>query len=191
MEQRIRAILDPATRRRSAHGLAAIAAIVVAAPLLAALNGVVPRPRTIEPDLLGDSVASPYSERVNPPAPRLVIEASGPDAALITLLNEAASRPPRGSIDFVPERARWALTQVRDGKLVEPMIDALDDSDWRIRAYAAWTLGHSGDRRATGPLTMLLDDSIWRVRAMAAHALANLGDPAADRAMTSRIDDPA
>jgi len=191
MEQRIRAILDPATRRRSTHGLMAIAVIVVAAPLLAALNGVVPRPHAIEPDLLGDAVASPYSERIDPPAPRLAVEARGPDAALVALLNEVASRPPRGSIDFVPERARWALTQVRDGKLVEPMIDALADSDWRIRAYAAWTLGHSGDRRATSPLTMLLDDSIWRVRAMAAHALANLGDPAAERAMTRHLDDAA
>lgn len=191
MEQRIRAILDPATRRRSAHGLLAIAAIVVAAPLLAALNGVVPRPRGIEPDLLGDDVASPYSERVEPPAPRRVVDASGPDAALIALLNDAAARPPRTSIDFVPERARWALVHVRDGKLVEPMIDALADSDWRIRAYAAWTLGHSVDRRATGPLTMLLDDSIWRVRAMAANALANLADPSADRALLRRIDDPA
>jgi len=191
MEQRIRAILDPATRRRSAHGLAAIAALAAAAPLLAALNGVVPRPDGIEPDLLGDAFASPYSERVDPPAPRRFVDASGPDAVLIALLNEAASRPPRGSIDFVPERARWALTQVRDGRLVEPMIGALADSDWRIRAYAAWTLGHSGDRRATEPLIALLDAEIWRVRAMAANALANLADPAAERAMLHRIDDPA
>lgn len=191
LEQRIRAILDPATRRCSAHGVVAIAAIIIAAPLLAALNGAVPRPRTIEPDLLGDAVASPYSERVDPPASTRVIDASGPDAALIALLNTAASRAPRGSIDFVPERARWALTQVRNGELVEPLIESLTHPDWRIRAYAAWALGHSGDRRATAPLTMLLDNPVWRVRAMAAHALANLGDPAAERAMQNRIDDPA
>lgn len=191
IEVRIRSILDPRTRRRSAHGAATMLAIVLAAPLLAALHGSVPRPHSIEPDLLGDAIASPYSERIEPPAPAVAVDANGPDAALIALLQQAAARPPRGSIDFVPERARWALTRIRHGRLVEPLLASLTDSDWRVRAYAAWALGQSGDARAIAALLPLLDESNWRVRAMAAHALANLADPASERAMLSHLDDPA
>src|SRR6185436_1140615 len=78
IERRIRAILDPNTRRRSAHALAALACVVAAAPLLAALNGVFPRPRASEPDLLGNWTASPYSERVEPPAPLTHVDPIGP-----------------------------------------------------------------------------------------------------------------
>jgi hypothetical protein len=190
IERRIRAILDPKTRRRSAHALAALACVVAAAPLLAALNDVFPRPHAIEPDLLGNWTASPYSERVEPPAPLIHVDATGPDAALIALLSQAAVRPPRHDIDFVPERSRWALTRVRNGELVPPLIESLRDDDWRIRAYAAWALGHS-DSRATLPLTALLDESNWRVRAMAAHSLANLGDSAAEQAMLAHLGDDA
>ncbi|HJQ40054.1 MAG TPA: M56 family metallopeptidase [Thermoanaerobaculia bacterium] len=190
IERRIRAILDPTTRRRSAHALAALACVVAAAPLLAALGDAFPRPRAIEPDLLGNWTASPYSERVEPPAPLTYVDPAGPDAALIALLDDSAARPPRHDIDFVPERSRWALTQVRNGELVPSLLELLQDNDWRIRAYAAWALGHA-DSRATLPLTALLDESNWRVRAMAAHALANLGDRAAEQAMLDHLGDDA
>lgn len=193
LEQRIRAILDPATRRRAprATAPAILLATLAAAPLLAALSGAVPRPRSMEPDLLGDWIASPFSERVEPVAPLSNVAASGPDAALIALLTDAASRPQRTEIDFVPERARWALTRIRDGELVVPLIDSLNDHDWRVRTYAAWALGWSGDRRATASIMRLLDEPVWRVRAMAAHALAQLADPSASEAMLALIDDPA
>jgi HEAT repeat protein len=165
--------------------------ILLATPLLAALKGAIPRPLAIEPDLLGDAIASPFSERIEPAATARAVDAKGPDAALIALLTEAADRPQRESIDFVPERARWALAQVRNGELVEPLIESLRDSDWRVRAYAAWALGYSGDARATAPLTALLDEPIWRVRAMGATALANLGDRDAESILLAHIDDPA
>jgi hypothetical protein len=192
--QRIRAILDPATRRRAprATALAIILATLAAATLLAALSAAaVPRPRSMEPDLLGDWIASPFSERVVPAAPLRNVTASGPDAALIALLTDAASKPQRTEIDFVPERARWALNRIRDGELVAPLIEALNDHDWRVRTYAAWALGWSGDRRATAEITRLLQEPVWRVRAMAAHALAQLADPSASKAMLALIDDPA
>lgn len=192
LEQRIRAILDPAVPRRArSSGALLVVAILAAAPLLAAVTPDIRRPRAIEPDLLPDAVASPYSERIEPAAPAPNVAASGPDAELIALLTDAAARAPRSNIDFVAERARWALTRVENGQLVAPLIESLDDSDWRIRAYAAWALGHSADPRATQPLIALLDSDIWRVRAMAASGLANLADPAAERAMLARIDDPA
>ncbi|MGI8785441.1 MAG: HEAT repeat domain-containing protein [Acidobacteriota bacterium] len=195
LEQRIRAVLDPAIRRRSrrAAGIVVTLAILAAAPILAALTpaGTVPRPRSIEPDLLGDAVASPFSERVQPPVPVRRVEASGPDAPLIAMMTDAAARQPRTEIDFVAERARWALSRAHNGQLVAPLLESLGDPDWRIRAYAAWALGHSGDGRATAPLAALLAEPVWRVRAIAAHALATLGDPAAEQAMLAVIGDPA
>jgi beta-lactamase regulating signal transducer with metallopeptidase domain len=194
LEQRIRAILDPATRRRAprATAPAIIFATLAAAPLLAAISGTaVSRPRSMEPDLLGDWIASPFSERVEPAAPFPNVAASGPDAALIALLTDAASRPQRTEIDLVPERARWALNRVRHGELVAPLIESLNDHDWRVRAYAAWALGYSRDRRATAPITRLLDEPVWRVRAMAAHALAQLADPSVNEVLLALIDDPA
>jgi beta-lactamase regulating signal transducer with metallopeptidase domain len=191
IERRIRAILDPNTSRRPVHAMAGLASILAAAPLLAALHGAIPRPRAIEPDLLGNWEASPFSERVEPAAPLREVDANGPDAVFIAEMRDAAEHAPRTPIDFVAERARWALTRVRGGELVTPLIESLRDGDWRIRAYAAWALGYSGDARATAPLTVLLEEPIWRVRAMAANALANLADPAAEDAMLARIGDDA
>jgi hypothetical protein len=194
LEQRIRSILDPAVRRRSSGAGAAVlvVATLIAAPLLAALSpSTIRRPSIIEPDLLGDAVASPFSERILPAAPPRHVAALGRDAPLVRILMKAAVQHPRADDDFVAERARWALGQIRDGELVEPLIAALRDSDWRVRAYAAWALGHSGDARATEPLIALLGEPIWRVRAMSAHALANLADPQARSAMLAAIDDPA
>jgi len=188
LETRITAILDPRVpRRASCVSLAAIAMLAVA-PALAALEADIARPRFGEPDLRNDS--PPQSELLpGVGAPR--VEARGRDAEVIALLLDAASRPPRHEIDYVPQRARWALSRVRDGRLVEPLLESLDDRDWRVRAYAAWALGHAGDTRATAPLVAMLDEPAWRVRAGAAQSLANLGDPAAEEAMLRVVDDPA
>jgi beta-lactamase regulating signal transducer with metallopeptidase domain len=186
LETRIAAILDPRVARR---GTKAVAILFLAlAPALAALEADIPRPRFGEPDLRRDS--PPQSELLPPVAlPR--VAATGRDAELIAFFLDCAVRPPRHDIDYVPERARWVLAQVRDGVVVEPLLEKLDDRDWRVRAYAAWALGYSGDTRATAPLMAMLDDDRWRIRSMAAHALANLGDPAAEAAMLRKVDDEA
>jgi hypothetical protein len=191
LETRITAILRGA-RSRSVRGARVVvfAAAFVAAPFVAALTPfVVARPVAGEPDLLGDSVASPESERIG--AAPIDVIASGEDATLIVTMQSAAARPPRSKIDLVPDRARWALHQVRGGKLVQPLLDALHDDDWRVRAYAAWSLGVARDTRATAPLVPLLSDRVWRMRAMAAFALAEIADPAAHAAMRAATSDPA
>ncbi len=160
------------------------------APLVAALTTAsIGRPVHHEPDLLGDAVASPFSEWIG--APPVSVAAAGEDAALIATLQQVATRPPTSNIDFVADRARWALAQVRDGKLVEPLLDSLEHPDWRVRTYAAFVLGVARDRRATPGLLKLLDEPIWRVRAMAATALAAIADPAAREAMHRALSDDA
>ena len=187
LRTRITAILDPTLRRRAtslARALVILAALV-GAPLLAALT-----PRGIEPDLLGDAFASPFSELIvvdQIPA----VAATGPDAALIAQLQTMAQLEPRAADDFVAFRARWALGQVRNGELVPQLIEATRDRDWRIRAYAAFGLAIARDTRATPALLELMKEGIWRVRAMATTALAYIADPAAAKAMHRALDDDA
>lgn len=150
-----------------------------------------------EPDRRGDSLASPASERV----PHLIDSArlarstlralAGPDSALAALLVVALDRPPHGEEDLVRERAAWALSQTTDDRLVEPLLEALDSADWRIRAYAAWALAPARDPRTTGRLVLMLGHPVWRLRAMAAHALRELADPGVSEAMNAVLTDPA
>ncbi|HYC59147.1 MAG TPA: M56 family metallopeptidase [Thermoanaerobaculia bacterium] len=187
LEVRLRAILEDSGAHHATRGsrFFVIVIAIACAPLLAALT-----PRGIEPDLLGDMYAPPHSEHiVIDEIPN--VPATGPDAALIATMHDAARIAPRSADDFVADRARWALGRVRNGELIAPLIESLTDGDWRIRAYAAWGLGIAGDARATEALLPLMDERIWRVRAMAAHALAHIADPAAEPAMKRALDDDA
>jgi HEAT repeat protein len=168
----------------------AIVASTIVAPLAAL--GVRDRPSFAERlDLFLD----PQSERV--PGVRafdfaaMPVDVNTPEGALIAELRHAAAREPQSTYDLVPDRSRWSLSMVRDGHLVEPMIEALGNSDWRVRGYAAWALALSGDTRAVEPVLPLLDHSVWRVRAMAAYALRRIGDPRAATALEKSLDDPA
>jgi len=62
---------------------------------------------------------------------------------------------------------------------VDPLIDALEDEDYRAPGSAARALGMIGDRRAVGPLIAALDVDSSNVAATAAAALAKMPDPRA------------
>jgi beta-lactamase regulating signal transducer with metallopeptidase domain len=152
--------------------------------------------RHVEPDTRKDSVADPTSERVA----RVSLELArrrgrsaltGPDSALARTLLLGLGRDPRGREDLVRERAAWALSQTRGTRLIEPLLAALDDKDWRIRAYAAWSLGLARDPRAVPPLIAQMGHPVWRMRAMAAHALADMADERARVVMTAALGDEA
>jgi beta-lactamase regulating signal transducer with metallopeptidase domain len=195
LEKRIVRILDASAARGRMSRPQMVAVAIVAGTIVAPLAalGVRDRPSFAEQS---DVFFDPQSERVagirdfDPAAPPA--DSNTPDGALITVLHAAAAREPRGSYDLVPDRARWALSMVRDGAVIEPLIGALHhDPDWRVRGYAAWALATSGDARAVEPLILLLDHSVWRLRAMAASALRRIGDPRAAAALGKALDDPA
>jgi beta-lactamase regulating signal transducer with metallopeptidase domain len=99
------------------------------------------------------------------------------DAAEIRRLRAiAADHVKQHPADLVRERAAWALTLVRNGEVVTPLLAALRDKDWRIRAYAAWAMSETRDSRGTAAVTSALGDVHWRVRMHAASALQRLGD---------------
>ncbi len=113
------------------------------------------------------------------------------DKRAYDLLRWLSGIPRRSPEDLVAERARWCLGQVRRGALLQPLIDRLEDGDWRVRGYAAFCLGAVRARSAVPALSANTRHSIWRVRAMAAFALAEIADPAADEFMQDLLDDPA
>jgi beta-lactamase regulating signal transducer with metallopeptidase domain len=96
--------------------------------------------------------------------------------AIARLRNTAAAHIKLHGADLVQERAQWALTMIRNGEIVTPLISTLSNSDWRVRAYAAWALGETRDARGSAPLTAALADSHWRVRMHAAGGLQRLGN---------------
>jgi HEAT repeat protein len=72
------------------------------------------------------------------------------------------------------------LSNIEDGRAVEPLIELLDDSDKEIRRVAASGLQGLSDVRATRPLIKLLEtDADAIVRTRAARALGYLYDRAA------------
>ncbi|HEX8171373.1 MAG TPA: M56 family metallopeptidase [Thermoanaerobaculia bacterium] len=196
LERRLRRILDGrAARRRTRAALPLIAAVAaLAIPLVAAASlaarVLVSPPRAGEPDLRGDAFVWPESERVPMSAAVPDTPATGPDAALIARFREFAAQPSQAREDLVPDRSRWALTRVRDGQLVEPLIESLRDADWRVRAYAGWCLAVAADARAVEPLVAELTDPVWRVRSGAAFALAEIGR-GADEPMRRALSDDA
>jgi len=215
LETRIRSILDPAVRRRRLSLRARLAtsiAVAATASLLAAIQvDAAPAPSAAaqgrfasadtargEPDMRGDSMASPSSERIPLPASVLDDAArngrtalAGSDAALARTLLAGLQHAPTWSGDLVRERSAWALSRADGTRLVEPLLAALASRDWREQAYAAWALGEGREPRAVAPLIELLRRSEWRLRAMAAFALEEIGDPRAAPAMTLAAGDEA
>ena len=57
---------------------------------------------------------------------------------------------------------------------VEPLIEALKDSNWKVREAAAWALGEIKNTRAVEPLIQALKDSDKGVREAAAWALRTI-----------------
>ena len=76
---------------------------------------------------------------------------------------------------IVRAKAVKALGNIRDLRVVEPLIQALKDEHWDVRRRAAWALGNMGEP-AVEPLIQALKDEHWDVRRKAAWALGNIGD---------------
>jgi len=86
------------------------------------------------------------------------------------------------------------LGEIGDPRAVDPLIDALQDEDWQVRAEAATALGKIGDAKAIGPLIVALGDyetpilPSERVRQAAAKALVEFGEPAVNPLIYAFVD---
>lgn len=205
LESRLLAVLDAQAPRdplspwttAALAGLALVVAVPAAALSLHAAAPQTPALDAPEPDRLGDSLAVPASERIPqragdyrmPPGAARALD--GPDSLLARRLAVALNKRPSDAGDLVRERAFWALSRARDGRVLEPLLESLRADDWREQAYAAWTLATARDPRAVVALVPLLEHPVWRLRAMVAYALRESGDPRAERVMARALTDPA
>jgi HEAT repeat protein len=80
--------------------------------------------------------------------------------------------------------AARALGRLHDPRAVEPLIQALQDPEWRVCREACTSLGELGDRRAVEPLVRVFEREdlnelarSFRVAESACPALATLGEP--------------
>jgi hypothetical protein len=105
-----------------------------------------------------------------------------PEADAILALRANLKHEPQHEADLVRQRSVWALSQVRNGRLVEPLIAALQNDDWRVRAYAAWAVAVTKDARALPALFTTARDEHWRVRANTFAALGEITGLDAERA---------
>lgn len=86
------------------------------------------------------------------------------DALILTL---------RDNNKLVRREASTALSRM--GQIaVDPLIEILDDEDWRVRGAAAWALGNLKDDVAIEPLEALLEDESGYVRAGALNAINSI-----------------
>ena len=70
---------------------------------------------------------------------------------------------------------REASTLSRMGPAaVDPLIEVLDNPDWRVRGAAAWALGNLNDEKAIPALEKLLDDESGYVKSGAQSAIATI-----------------
>jgi beta-lactamase regulating signal transducer with metallopeptidase domain len=112
------------------------------------------------------------------------------DKAMIARFrNTAAEHVKQHPADLVKERAEWALTLVRNGKLMNALKESLNDRDWRVRAYAAWALGETRNSEATSALRGALKDEHWRVRMHAAAGLQRIGGPSEVEPLIAALSD--
>ena len=73
---------------------------------------------------------------------------------------------------LVRREASTTLSRIQSA--VDPLIDLLDDEDWKVRGAAAWCLGNLKDERAIEPLTKLLDDESGFVKSGAKSAIDSI-----------------
>jgi HEAT repeat protein len=87
----------------------------------------------------------------------------------------------------VRKRAAWALGEIKDGKAVGPLIEALQHKDWIIRFNAAEALGKIGDGRAVEPLIETLRDENSHVYGQVTWALGEICDVRAVKPLTEAL----
>ncbi len=78
----------------------------------------------------------------------------------------------------------------RDARVVQPLLEMLDDEGESIPHYACCALGHQQDRRAVPRLLAILRDPDEYDRDSAAFALGKIGDPAGLEAVVGVLKDP-
>jgi len=110
---------------------------------------------------------SPIDVPEGPPIPK--------DARLFSLIESLSDISPYARQKAAEDLSRMCASGQGDSRMLNPLIDSLDDSDASVRGAVATALGKLGDPASREPLTrrMEVEDSIL-VRASLAQALEKL-----------------
>jgi HEAT repeat protein/tetratricopeptide (TPR) repeat protein len=104
--------------------------------------------------------------------------------AVIPLINNLKHRIPKG---------RWgsakSLGEIGDPRAVEPLIQALNDSNIGVRIAVVEALGKIGSPRAIVPLIDAIRDEVYQVRVSVVEALGEIGDPRALEPLSHALTD--
>jgi HEAT repeats len=121
-----------------------------------------------------------------------------PDLTLAAALAACAEGQPALLVELLrsPEprlrvMASWALSEIADSSVLEPLLDVTSDPDLEVRAKSARALARIRHREAVGALMRLARDRVWFVRVRALDALGELADPAAEPAALQGLEDPS
>jgi HEAT repeat protein len=100
-----------------------------------------------------------------------------------------AFRDSRSDDSRVRQYLALALGHLRNPVAIEPLAEALEDTDGDVRLYSAWALGEIRDARAVEPLLHVLGSEDPNLRKMAIFSLGVLGDARAQPALHAALDD--
>ena len=87
--------------------------------------------------------------------------------------------------------ATWALSEIADRTVLDPLLDLAGDPDPEVRGKSARALARIHGRPSVGALLRLSDDPVWFVRVRAMDALGELRDPEGEPAALHGLEDPA
>jgi HEAT repeat protein len=120
-----------------------------------------------------------------------------PDLTLAAALAACAEGKPALLADLLhsPEprlriMASWALSEVADASVLEPLLGVACDPDPEVRAKSARALARIHNRESVAALTRLAKDPVWFVRVRALDALGELHDQAGEEAALRGLEDP-
>jgi len=182
---------DGAVRQRAVETLGQLGDPRAVGPLLAVLDDDEPSLRAGAATALGQigdgRAARPLTEALEDDDERVrrrAISALGQIWRLPPLVRLGDDSP------AVRQGAALALGQVRDRRVVRPLVAALRDQDGSVGASAATALGQLGDAQAVEPLvSALLTSKEPAARQSAAEALGNLGDRRAVEPLVAALKD--
>lgn len=128
----------------------------------------------------------PLIEALNDSEDRVIREAAS------ALYDMGAINPLIDSIKDIANNARervgYKFLEIGE-PAVEPLVEALNNPNKDVRAWAADTLGEIGDEKAAQPLLESFKDHEWSVRKSSAIALSRIGDKCSLKPLKEALND--
>ena len=121
---------------------------------------------------------------------------SVPDLTLAAALAACAETQPALLVELLHAResrlriiASWALSEIADRSVLQPLLEITEDPDPEVRAKSARALARLHEPESVEALSCLARDPVWFVRIRALDALGQLGEVAGETAALRGLED--